>query len=475
MNILLVRAKPTFMDMILGIPIGLAMVGAVIDRLKRHHVEILDLALEPSTEAAEKKLRERLTGERRYDLVGLTCMTVEYEPSCAAARIVKSIDPAIKVVFGGQHPTIQTEEVCRNDFCDFVVVGEGEETFLDLIHALEQKAPPALIFGLAYKEEGQVVVNPPRPAIGDLDTLPFPAYHLLDVERYFELEAARYTPKHKRCLQIFTSRGCPWRCTYCHDLFGKKFRARSAENVLAEIRLLYDQYGVRELMVEDDIFNLDMDRAKKICDLIIESGMKIYLQFGNGLRLERFDEELVRKLALAGAHHIAIAIESASPRIQRLIKKNLKLDKTQQVFTWMRKYKINSLGFFMLGFPFETQEEIEQTIRYARETDLDEALFSIVVPYSGTELNRQVAEMGLFDPDTASRGGASITLIKSPNFDFATLKRLQRKAYFTFFISKFRFIRMLPKLFNIHSAMKYLRAIERNFLAYGGDASSRIN
>ncbi|MBI1745891.1 MAG: radical SAM protein [Acidobacteria bacterium] len=475
MNILLVRAKPTFMDMILGIPIGLAMIGAVVDRLKQHHVEILDLALERSTEAAEQKLRDKMAGGRRYDLVGLTCMTVEYEPACRAAQLIKAIDPSVRTVFGGQHPTIRTEEVIKNDFCDFVVIGEGEETFLDLVVALERGGNFTSVFGLAFTANGQAQINPPRPSIMDLDALPFPAYHLLDVEAYFRLEAARYTPKNKRCLQIFTSRGCPWRCTYCHDLFGKKFRARTAENVLEEIRLLYHQYGIRELMVEDDIFNLDMERAKKICDLIIASEMKLYLQFGNGLRLERFDEELVRKLAQAGTHHIAIAIESASPRIQKLIKKNLRLDKTMEVFSWLRKHKINSLGFFMIGFPFETKEEIEQTIQYARQTDLDEALFSIVVPYSGTELNQYVQEQGLFDPDSASRGGGSIALIKSPNFDFSTLKKLQRKAYFTFFSSKFRFIRMLPKLFNIHSAWKYLRAIERNFLAYGGDASSRIN
>jgi anaerobic magnesium-protoporphyrin IX monomethyl ester cyclase len=141
----------------------------------------------------------------------------------------------------------------------------------------------------------------------------------------------------------------------------------------------------------------------------------------------------------------------------------------------MRKHGINSLGFFMIGFPFETVQEIEQTIRFASETDLDEALFSIVIPYSGTELNRQVYEMGLFDPDAASAGGEGITLIRSQEWDFRKLKQLQRKAYFTFFMSRYRFIRMLPRLFNPRSTKKYLKAIERNFLSYGGGSTSRIN
>ena len=151
----------------------------------------------------------------------------------------------------------------------------------------------------------------PRPPIEDVDSIPLPAYELLDLDRYAVAESARHTPKYKRAIQIFTSRGCPWRCTYCHDLFGKKFHPRSPGNVFREIELLYHDFAIREFMIEDDIFNFDMDRAKKICDLIIESDMEIALQFGNGVRLERLDEELIQKLAAAGTHHMCIAIESA--------------------------------------------------------------------------------------------------------------------------------------------------------------------
>ena len=473
LKILLVRAKPDFMDMILGIPIGLSMVGSMAER-EGHQVEILDLALETSQEPAERRLRARL-GERHFDLAGITCMTVEFEAAVKTARIIREAQPGCRIVFGGQHPTIQASHVASQEYCDIVVSGEGEITFVELLEALEGKRTLESVAGLAYRQNGEVLSTGPRPAVDDLDSLPWPAYHLLEVERYFTLESVRYTPKHPRAMQIFTSRGCPWQCTYCHDLFGKTFRGRSADNVFGELKLLHDRYGVREYMIEDDIFNLDIERAKKICDRIIESGMRIHLQFGNGLRAERFDEELVEKLARAGTHHVAIAIESASPRIQKLIKKNLKLDRTQQTVRWMRKHGINSLGFFMIGFPFETVQEIEQTIRFASETDLDEALFSIVIPYSGTELNRQVYEMGLFDPDAASAGGEGITLIRSQEWDFRKLKQLQRKAYFTFFMSRYRFIRMLPRLFNPRSTKKYLKAIERNFLSYGGGSTSRIN
>lgn len=472
-RILLVRPKPDFMDMVLGIPIGLGMIAGMAER-GGHKVDILDLVLEPSPEAAIEKLLDVLS-TTQYDLVGLTCMTVEYRSATEVAKLVRQKQPSCLIVFGGQHPTIQPEEVASEKFCDVVVVGEGEETFAELLQTLGNGADLYSVAGLVFKNGNKIIKTLGRPAIKTLDELPWPAYNLLEIERYFELESARYTPKHPRAMQVFTSRGCPWRCTYCHDLFGKTFRARSAQDVFDEMKHLHDRYGIREYMIEDDIFNLDMNRAKKICELIIDSGLKIHMQFGNGLRAERFDEELVQKLARAGTHHIAIAIESASPRIQKLIKKNLKLDRTNQAVGWMRKYGINSLGFFMIGFPFETVEEIEQTIRYARQTDLDEALFSIVVPYAGTELNRQVYDLGLFDPDEASMGGEGITLIRSKEFDFKTLKKLQRKAYFTFFLSRYRFLRMIPRLVNPNSTKKYLKAIERNFLSYGGGATSRIN
>src|SRR5690606_15058854 len=141
---------------------------------------------------------------------------------------------------------------------------------------------------------------------------------------------------------------------YCHDLFGKKFRPRSPAHVLEEITLLYEQYRIQEFMIEDDIFNFDMDRAKDICDRIVASGMEISLQFGNGVRLERLDEELIQKMAAAGTHHMCIAIESASPRVQKLSRKYLKLYMVKDVVSWARKHGIETLGFFMIGFPTET-------------------------------------------------------------------------------------------------------------------------
>ncbi len=469
MNILLIRGKPTFMDFIVGIPIGLTYIAPIAEG-KGHYTEILDLALESDPEA----ILQRKLEERRWDLAGFSCMTAEWEAAEAAARFVKDYDGSIRTVFGGQHPTILPEGVLSHGFADFVCLGEGEVTFGELLDSLAAEEEPLGIEGLAYKnEQGQVVKNLPRSPIEDVDSIPFPAYHLLDIDRYIEAESARTTPKYRRAIQIFTSRGCPWRCTYCHDLFGKRFHPRSPENVLAEMKMLYETYRIQEFMIEDDIFNFDMDRAKRICDLIVESKMKMALQFGNGVRLERLDQELIEKLAAAGTHHMCIAIESASPRIQKLMRKNLKLNQVKDVVRWSKESGIETLGFFMIGFPTESIEEIKMTIRFACETELDEALFSIVVPYAGTEMSRQILAEQLFD-DTDQF--ALVPKIKTSEFDIKTLKKLQRLAYVRFFLTRLRFVKMLPKLFRLRSSLKYLRAIERNLLPEAlRRETSRIN
>jgi anaerobic magnesium-protoporphyrin IX monomethyl ester cyclase len=330
--------------------------------------------------------------------------------------------------------------------------------------------------GLWFRRHGEVVRNPERDSYVEVDAVPMPAYHLLEIERYFDIDFVRFPTIDRRAIQIFTSRGCPYRCIYCHDLFGKKFRGRKPELVWEEIRWLHDTYGIREFMVEDDIFNMDIERAKQICDLVIASGLKLGFQFGNGVRLERFDEELMKKLAQAGTHHMAIAIESASDRIQKLIRKNLNPDRTNEILDWARRYGIEVLGFFMIGFPGETVAEINQTIQFARKSHFDEALFSIATPYAGTELNDLVRASGSYE------GGhdfhdewEGVVRIRSQQWDHKKLRRLQRKAYFLFFVTRFRFLHILLKLRSPKMFRRYWAAFARNFIPFFQEQRSRIN
>ena len=471
LNVLLIRPKSVYADVVAGIPIGLALLASVAER-KGHRARILDIPLEKNPEAA----LQNILVSSHYDIAGLGCMSVEFLGGLKTAKEVRQRSPRTHIIFGGQHPTIMPQMVMQEDCVDSICLGEGENVWSEFLDRMAAQESLDGVAGLWYRHDGEVVANAPRRTYVNVDAVPMPAYHLLDIERYFDLDFVRFPTADRRAIQIFTSRGCPYRCIYCHDLFGKRFRGRKPELVWEEIKFLHDNYGVREFMVEDDIFNMDLARAKRICDLVIDSGMKLGFQFGNGVRLERFDEELMRKLALAGTHHMAVAIESANDRIQKLIRKNLKLDRLHEVLGWARRYRIETLGFFMLGFPGETVAEIHQTIRYACRSDFDEALFSIATPYAGTELNGLVRAAGAFEEGNDLHDlMEGVVRIRSAEWDHRKLLRLRRRAYFLFFLTRFRFLRVLGKMKSPKMFRRYWAAFTRNFIPFFQSQRSRIN
>lgn len=471
LNILLIRPKSVYADVVAGIPIGPALLAAVAER-KGHRVRILDIGLERKPEG----VIERALESDHYDIAGLSCMSVEFLGAVNTAQAIRKLSPDTHIIFGGQHPTIMPERAIKAECVDSICLGEGEDVWSEFLDRMSDGTGLDGVGGLWFRRDGEVVRNPSQSTYVDVDAVPMPAYRLLDIERYFDLDFVRFPTGDRRAIQIFTSRGCPYQCIYCHDLFGKKFRGRRPELVWAEIRFLYDTYGIREFMVEDDIFNMDIDRAKRICDLVITSGLKLGFQFGNGVRLERFDEELVQKLAQAGTHHMGIAIESANNRVQKLIRKHLKINRLDEVLGWARRYGIETLGFFMLGFPGETVEEINQTIKFACNSRFDEALFSIATPYAGTELNDIVRATGAYEgAHDVHDEWEGVVKIKSEEWNHGKLKWLQRKAYFMFFLTRFRFVRVLMKIRSPKMFRRYWAAFTRNFAPFFQSQRSRIN
>lgn len=468
---MLIRPKSVYADVVAGIPIGIAILASAAEK-KGHHVRILDIGLEEDPDESLKAAFAQVS----YDIAGLSCMSVEFLGGLETAQSIRKLSPRTHIIFGGQHPTIMPEQAMKADCVDSICIGEGEDVWSEFLDRIGEGKDLQDVQGLWFRRNGEVVRNVPRNSYVDVDAVPVPAYHLLDIERYFDIDFVRFPTVNRRAIQIFTSRGCPYRCIYCHDLFGKKFRGRKPELVWEEIKYLHDTYGVREFMVEDDIFNMDLGRAKRICDLVIASGLKLGFQFGNGVRLERFDEELMMKLAQAGTHHMAIAVESANDRVQKLIKKHLKLERFNEVLGWARKYKIETLGFFMLGFPGETVAEINQTIRFASESHFDEALFSIATPYAGTELNDLVRSTGSYEGGNDIHDEwEGVVRIKSEEWDHRKLQWLQRKAYFLFFLTRFRFVKILRKMKSPRMFRRYWAAFTRNFMPFFQVQRSRIN
>jgi radical SAM superfamily enzyme YgiQ (UPF0313 family) len=328
---------------------------------------------------------------------------------------------------------------------DCCVIGEGEETFAELLPLLMARAPLGGVAGLCYREaDGSVVRTGSRASIEPLDRLPIPAWDLVDLQAYsdkvvsmnYGLMAARpYAP-------IFTSRGCPYQCTYCHGVFGKRARFRSPASVLEEMALLVERYGVREFHIYDDIFNLHAGRAAEILDGIAARGWNVKLAFPNGVRGDLLTAELLRRFRRAGTYLMCFAVETASPRLQKLVRKELDLERVRENIDLARKEGIIPLGFFMLGFPTETVEELRATVDWACHSRLLRAFFFNVVPYQGTALAEAAREAHPtfdFDP-TRHYHQSSAYYTESTGVDIAML---QRKAYLRFYLNPMRIAAIL--------------------------------
>lgn len=428
-------------------PLGLAYIGAVLEN-SGHKVKILDtVALNWRTPI---KIKDRIHLGQKWehisdeikrtkpDVVGISCpFSCQSDDAHEVAQLVKAYDPDVPVIMGGAHPSTLPNRVLRDQNVDYVVIGEGELTMLDLLKTLSKETPLNDIDGLAYKEEGKFVINQKKRFIEDLDSLPLPARHLLPMKEYFDAEAP-HGPElmRKPFTSMITSRGCPFNCVFCsiHTIWGHKWRARSPENVLLEIEHLIDVYKIREIHFEDDNLTLDKRRMEKICDLILDKGLDIKWFTPNGVAIWTLDKNLLEKMKKSGCYKLSFGIESGCPRTLKFIKKPVHLTHARQVIRWANDVGIWTHGFFVIGFPYETEEAIYETLRFAVESDLDFASFFIATPFPGTELLEIVRKEGFLveDPTWTNQNVSNATL----NTKFLTseeINSLQRELYIRFF------------------------------------------
>ncbi len=451
-RILLVKPRRNEEQPTLMPPLGCMYLASTIRKQDGVDVRILDMTAEQIT---YEKLPDMLA-EVRPDLVGISALTYESSGMDRVAAAAKAYRNDLPVAVGGPHPSAYTERVMENPDIDFAVVGEGELTFDDLVRVLRDDGPAdpaklAGIDGLAYRRDGTVRVNPRTRYVDDLDTLPFPAWDLIPLPVYKKFI------RMSRCglddyMTLFTTRSCPYQCLYCHQVFGKGFRTRSPENVLAEIRELHDRYGIRHFEIIDDIFNLDLLRAKRIFDLIIESGMKLRLTFPNGVRGDHLDEEFFVKARQAGVVFMAFAVETASPRLQKKLKKNIDLVKIKRNISLALKYGIFCHGFFMLGFPTETREELLKTSDFAIESDLHTANIFVVNPYEGTGLAEWAREIGRPVLTDFERNYFSKEFVNLTEVSDEELNRIRKRTVRKFFLNPrraYRTVRDLPSKANL--------------------------
>lgn len=444
-------------------PLGIMYIASALIEAG-HEVLLLDMKVEGL--GVEEAVR-RVVGIEP-DILGITAMTYESVCMDELANRVRTEMPEVPIVVGGAHAANEPEKTLSNNpAIDYVCIGEGEITMPELVRTLQEGRGVSDVKGLAYRVDGEPVRSEPRPFIRDLDRIPFPAWDLIPVKKYFFMERGGIIFHHREFMTVISSRGCPYRCAYCHRNLGKKWRARSAGSVLEEIETLVRGYDIREIEFMDDMFNLSRQRVQELCRLIEEKNLDIKMTFPNGLRADLMDDETLLALKRAGMYRTMYAVESASPRIQKSIEKNVKLDKARQIIERTVDLGIMTHGAFMLGFPTETEEEMWMTINFAASSKFHTAAFYRVMPFRGSalyELTRTQRPDANLDPTNFEYHSSDINLSE---VEEGRVTHLRKTAYRKFYLNPLRLIRLfcllpnkfilLPRLLRLF----VLRALER--------------
>lgn len=435
-------------------PIGLAYLASVLEK-NNYKVKILDaLALGFENERIEgnkksiglddPEIKKRINKEKP-DIVGISIpFSLQSEKAFLVAKLVKEVSQKIIVVVGGIHPTIKTDEVLKDKNVNFAIRGEGEKVFLELVKAIDQNKSVSNIKNLSYKNQsGKIIHNPSGEQVKDLDSFPFPARHLLPMEIYHQAAKKGRVNEvllafGKRRTSIFTSRGCPYHCSFCSVFLmaGRIWRFRSPENVVSEIKQCVEKFNIKYFDILDDNFTLDPSRAKEICRLLIKENLKIKWSTPNGIRADTLDEELIILMKKSGCLQIKIAPESGSQRILiKVIKKNLDLKKVKNVVVLCRKHYLSVEAFFVIGFPQEKESDIVKTINYAkdlRRLGCDYCYFFIATPYFGTEMYTEALAKGYLKKQDYDSNKifttSNIPLLKNPNIPPERLLELKKRA-----------------------------------------------
>jgi len=369
-------------------PLGLMYIAAYIEKNTEHIVDILDTEVD---EIGYDRLEHEIK-KRRPDVVGITTMTFTLIDAILTAKIVKGIDGDIKVIFGGPHVNIYPRETIGIPEIDFLVMGEGEILFTDLIQNIDNKDKLDGIGGLVFKDSEQVIVTGSRELIKDLDSLPFPARHLTSYKKYYSLLA-----KRSPITTMITSRGCPYNCLFCNRAWlGKIFRARSAGNVVDEMEECID-LGINEFLIYDDTFTINRKRVIDICADIKERGLDIGWDIR--ARVDTVDKELLRTMKKSGCERIHYGVESGNQEILNVLRKGITLEQVDWAFELTKKEGISTLAYFMIGSPRETRETILQSINFAKKIDPDFVHFSITTPFPSTDLYKMGLEEGILKND----------------------------------------------------------------------------
>ncbi len=408
------------------LPVGLMYLAASVRKSfgdDRVEVKIYDLTLD--------RMGVDVLRDFRPDVVGVRGLTKDLQIVHDVIKMVREFDREVLILAGGPYLTADHDTALLDRTLDYGVKGEGEAVFSKIIECVlrGEKERIRELPAVAYLDQasGEVKVNCPDTPV-DLDALPYPSYDLIDQNRYASVIGNAKT-KRKQGV-IFSSRGCPYSCIYCHNIFGKKIRVRAPANFLNEIKFLYDEYGIRDFFFVDDLFNIQVKRAISFCDLIVRSNMKVKLYFQNGFRADICTRELIDACVDAGMILVNFALESASPRLQKLMKKYVKIDRLQEMVHYTCEKDVIVGLNTMVGFPTETWEEAIGTLTFLTQfKKLALPFFFIARYYPNTEMWNIAIDQGA-NPIELNRHASKVyhdTTMGTPTF---SKEQVQNLLYF---------------------------------------------
>lgn len=434
-------------------PIGLGYLATSL-RNEKFSVRILDTAKENMNlaqfEARIKKINPKI--------IGIQLFSFDFNPVKALLKIVRKALPEASIILGGAHPTSEPFQVLDQfKEADYAFRGEAEEGLPMLTNYLLRKKKVKLekIPGLIWRNKNKLLVNP-QNFNDNLDKYGIPAWDLMDPREYKQAPQGGFL-KHYPYAPISTSRGCPFCCTYCtvHIVSGRKIRYRTIPNVIKEVKMLREKYQVKEIHILDDAFTANKERVMQFCDELIRNKIDIKFTFPNGIRLDTLDREVLLKMKKAGLEYFNVGIESGSNKILADMKKSLTTQVIEEKTRLIADAGLTANGFFIIGYPTETKQDILKTIKFAKSIPIARAQFSLFKAYPGTDITNQLLREG------------KINKINYDSFIFykvdyvpegmtsKELKSLERRAFLEFYLRP----RIILKLLRDINSLEHFRYI----------------
>lgn len=423
-------------------PLGLLFLAAVLER-EGMEVDVFDF----QAEFVDWGDIERRIASKDYPFFGITGTTPVISGAYRIAEIIKKHHPHTSVIFGGVHATALPEEALAKPYVDFVIRGEGEESLYHLIRG----KPLSTIGGLSYKHEDQFIHNQPDGLIENLDEIPSPAYHKLNLNNY---KPAAGAYKRLPAINMTSTRGCPARCTFCNSA-KIKLRKRSADKIYAEMSMLVNHHHIREIQFYDDTFTVFPSNIKRLCQLITENRLDV--TWSCFARADYVNPELLATMKAAGCHQIMYGIESADESILLNIRKNCPKEKSAQALAMTRAAGIDSRCTFMLGNPGETIETIKRTIQLSIELNPDIAVYNITMPFPGTEMFQWAKSNGLLRTENWDDYDLATPVMQLPTITSKEIVKMYNQAYRSFYMRPGFIVNKLKKLRSLSDIKVLLR------------------